>query len=415
MEILFVVVLFIILVSLVVYASLKPKNSLASGWGNYYAENLSLSSAEKDLLNKISTQIRPDAFYKVAFCRENAIRLFLSVYRKFPSFLIGSKYFDLFYYCSYILKIKYVFLLPSNDVCSPERAEVKRFESVIADSVRDLIEKEFLALPELDAQQERLLYGEDSKRWLTIFEKLKADFSDGIQFYEDIKGRVPLSGSVVAKRNLCYDSYSFMLDKDKVLALKFYMHYLDVGSASDTFKFKTITKPHQKILFENETQLKYFQKILKGYKKNENLNKALSEIEDLFVKKRKKVLLDENAIKSAKEDLIGVVGLLNEYLEDDEFAEVKVTPVMESVVSSSSISIDFNIIQIEFLEMFVFQSYILSFAEVDVFANSKGVFKSQLIDGINDLCYDLLDDMLIEEAEDNYILNEQYYKKVMEG
>lgn len=60
----------------------------------------------------------------------------------------------------------------------------------------------------------------------------------------------------------------------------------------------------------------------------------------------------------------------------------------------------------------VAKSYTFSLTEVDAFVNTKGVFKSQLIDGINEVCYDILDDMLIEEDEDGYTLNEKYYKQI---
>lgn len=387
-------------------------NSLYTHWGNYYKKKLSLSKTERRLLNKISTSVTDDPFYKIDFCLENAIVILLSIYRSAPVLPPENHWFDLFKYCVFQLKKEYVLFLP---VSQDELGEVNRIESVIHESTKGEVLKALSGLAKLTIEQEKKLYSVDRKRWGIIIDDLKTNYSDSSLFYEEVKLKESMNSSIVAKRNLYYESYSFMIDKDKVLALKFYLHYLHVGSESDTFKFRVITRQHQKILFANDEQLKKFNELLRRYNKKKNLNDSLIDIEQLFIKKRKKIVLDEKAILSAKEDLNGVVDLLNEYLEDEYYVEKEAFPVMEKLPAEASTRITFNNIQSEFLNMVSKQLYSISLVDTDAFANSKGVFKSQLIDGINDLCYDLLDDMLIEEGDgDNYILNEKYYKKIIE-
>ena len=39
-------------------------------------------------------------------------------------------------------------------------------------------------------------------------------------------------------------------------------------------------------------------------------------------------------------------------------------------------------------------------SEVESFAKERGMFKNQVIESINDRCYEVLDDVLIEEEAD---------------
>jgi hypothetical protein len=40
----------------------------------------------------------------------------------------------------------------------------------------------------------------------------------------------------------------------------------------------------------------------------------------------------------------------------------------------------------------------------------KGLFPGGLIESINESCYEKLDDLLIEEEDENYIMNPGYYQ-----
>ena len=46
-------------------------------------------------------------------------------------------------------------------------------------------------------------------------------------------------------------------------------------------------------------------------------------------------------------------------------------------------------------------------------AKRHGALRNQLIDGLNDACYELLDDVLIEESGDGYTIYEPYYQKIV--
>ena len=69
-------------------------------------------------------------------------------------------------------------------------------------------------------------------------------------------------------------------------------------------------------------------------------------------------------------------------------------------------------LHISALELFSKNNLLISQSELEVFAKSKGIFKNQLVESINEACYEFLDDILIEEEDDCYIINSNYYKRI---
>ena len=69
--------------------------------------------------------------------------------------------------------------------------------------------------------------------------------------------------------------------------------------------------------------------------------------------------------------------------------------------------------QQELLRLFAANGLALSQARAEAFAKRQGALRNQLIDGLNDACYELLDDVLIEESDDGYTIFEPYYQKIV--
>jgi hypothetical protein len=64
------------------------------------------------------------------------------------------------------------------------------------------------------------------------------------------------------------------------------------------------------------------------------------------------------------------------------------------------------------LELFAKSNFSIPQNELELFAKSKGIFKNQLVESINETCYDFLDDVLIEEEDDYYIINTNYFQSI---
>ena len=64
------------------------------------------------------------------------------------------------------------------------------------------------------------------------------------------------------------------------------------------------------------------------------------------------------------------------------------------------------------LLLFAAHGLTLTKAAVDDFAQQHGALRNQLLDGLNDACYELLDDVLLEETDDTYTIYKPYYQKI---
>lgn len=161
--------------------------------------------------------------------------------------------------------------------------------------------------------------------------------------------------------------------------------------------------------------------------KTKDLKNALDEVAKIYAPKRKRIQLDAKAINEVQKQDKGTVELLNEYLNDefeDETATIKSegindeeiqieieTKQAEEKQSAFIEGIALNEVQASVLALFAEKSFNISFTEVDAYCKSLGAFRNRLIDSINESCYEVLDDILIEEEGDNYTINESYYKK----
>jgi hypothetical protein len=125
----------------------------------------------------------------------------------------------------------------------------------------------------------------------------------------------------------------------------------------------------------------------------------------------------------------GTVELLNEYLKDDyedesnsiktqeinsEEVTIQITQKTEVIENSIYVStITFTQLQTTTLEIFTKSNFSVPQSDLEIFAKSKGVFKNQLVENINATCYDFLDDVLIEEEEEYYNINPNYYQRLL--
>ncbi len=159
------------------------------------------------------------------------------------------------------------------------------------------------------------------------------------------------------------------------------------------------------------------------------MEKAIDAIGDMYKVKRKAIKLDTSVIKEAEKEHSETVELLSEFLKDDyedevtiinatqiNHDEVKLNIVAKTGLTSSLIyieAIQFSNEQTEALEMFVKNNFIVPQKDLEVFARSKGKLKNQLIESINEGCFETLDDVLIEEEDDLYIINQSTYQKLI--
>ena len=106
-------------------------------------------------------------------------------------------------------------------------------------------------------------------------------------------------------------------------------------------------------------------------------------------------------------------------MDEDQIIIEKQVPVIVEVQSNSTNASDSNINSIldseqqELLDIFVKNNFTLKKSEVEMFAKSKNLMANRLIEKINDLCYEILDDILIEDDEDSWTILEDYLKQIL--
>jgi TM2 domain-containing membrane protein YozV len=302
----------------------------------------------------------------------------------------------------------------------------KKFESRIGEIIDQLNLKysDKIELPDLPTQL--LLNAQNVNRWKTEFSEIKDSFNK-----EDIKGFISaIEGLEEANQknpnieHIFYEASKFIAKYDKVQALQFYAKYIYYDLKSNNFDNKQLTKTIEKSLFKTEEQIAEYQAIIRKIIETGSIENVFDDIAKIYVPKRKKIILDKNEIRDVAQRHDSTVELLNEYLDDTEDGvrlnvntdfvggEIEVVTI-DRQESPFNEFLNFNNVQLEILRMMKDASFIMAQNEVDKFALKNGIFKNQLIDSINEACYDLLEgEPLIEEDEENYIIEKSYYQEL---
>ena len=437
--------------------------------GQLYGKKLNLSNDERIILDYI--RFSSSNFSNIEFCRLELIKLFfisLTALKKqyieldtsldeqfgFIADLIARKqfryrngsqnynycietsqssiYLNLFRVCDNSLRVFYGYKRKStlDEFCNkPNITDV--FETNIFDRFEKIIQENIFTLARADEDTAIELNRINTTRWrgdfISLEEKIES-ISPSVYFNEVLKiGK--LNKKNPSLENIYYESSKKIAKIDKNIALKLYVYYIDADMRSVSIDAKPLTKNIQKSLFKNEDQIAEFENIISTLMTDHNIDNALSKVESFYKLKRKKVVINKDHIKEVNIQHSQTVELLNEYLKDDEVdiiiptnndnEEIKIKIQSQNTVEDNCLillsdDLTLNVVQLKLVELFAKASLTLDITEVDKFAKEKGYFASQMIDSINESCYELIDDNLIEEEDDCYVINDEYYKIIIQ-
>ncbi|ABL66227.1 tellurite resistance TerB C-terminal domain-containing protein [Chlorobium phaeobacteroides] len=309
-------------------------------------------------------------------------------------------------------------------------AEAKtEFETKIISKISGLLPVLISKVSLPDEATDIELYSQNTNRWKIKFEELTTRYNEKPkEFIDSIVALGKLNKKNPSIENIFFEASKFIAKYDKESALSLYVHYLFYDLKSATFHNKQLTKTIQKSLFKTNEQLHDFEIIVSDLIKDKDLEKALKNVSKVYEVKRKKIQLDTTLIKKVQQQHSGTVELLNEYLKDDfenennsiksqeinnEEIKIEITQKSEATSHSAFVSdLTFSPIHISTLELFSKSNFSILQSELEIFAKSKGIFKNQLIESINETCYDFLDDVLIEEEDDYYTINTNYFQRI---
>ena len=435
--------------------------------GSKYKSKLKLNEEEVKLLNKL--WYPSNNFCSIEFCCLEVIKLYISVIselkakytseettiekefsfvadviaRKHFRYRTGSQnykysiesttnefYSNIFKHCENAVRESYGHKRKLNTDTYYTNEEAKtEFESKIVSKVTELIPTLISKITLPDEATEIELYSQTTTRWKIKFNELTANYKDNSKsFVESIIELGKLNKNNPSVENIFFEASKFIAKYDKVASLTLYIHYLYQDLKSSTFDNKQLTKTIQKNLFKTNEQLHDFEQIVSKLINDKDLNKALKAVPKVYEVKRKKIQLDRTTIKEVQQQHSGTVELLNEFLQDDfedenisiqsqeiNNKEIKIEIIRKNEESNHSAflsELSLNPIHSSILELFSKNNFSILQSEIEDFAKSKGVFKNQVIESINETCYEMLDDVLIEEEDDYYTIIPKYFQKI---
>lgn len=279
-------------------------------------------------------------------------------------------------------------------------------------------------------ETEKLLNESNTTRWKFKFDKIVQKYSNVADYEQQIIVLADENIKNPSVENIFYEASKFMAKTDKVASLRLYIYYINKDLNSAKFDNKQMNKTIQKSLFKTNEQLNDFEKILSNFITNKDIEATLEEINSIYLPKRKKIFIDKHTIEEVKKQHSGTVDLLNEYLQDEyedenivitseEIAnkdEVQINIVsknLEPVHSKYLNEISLTEMQTGVLGIFEKNSFNISQSDLEDYLKDQNLLMSSTVDAINEVCFDVLDDVLIEEDNDYFTINTDYYKKLL--
>ncbi|MBC9909209.1 tellurite resistance TerB C-terminal domain-containing protein [Chitinophaga varians] len=301
------------------------------------------------------------------------------------------------------------------------------FEQTFGTAVNEILAGAVNTIAVADEATELLLNEMNVTRWKTYFDEIISTLNNdnAMQVAEQLDRLGQMNTKNPAVENIYFEASKVFAKVDKVTAISFYLKYLYADLLSDKIDNRQLAKSIQKSLFADQHQLEAFEAIANELIKTRDLPTALDAAGKIYEKKRKKIELDAAAIAAVRSQSAATVGRLNEILQEEEetFADINDTVTLQLGQATAAevmlqdpvfiAGVQLNLYQQELLALFKDHQYHLSAAEVTIYAKSRNLFRNQLVESINDCCYEELDDNLIEETEDRYEVNEFYYQKII--
>ncbi|MBV8253655.1 MAG: hypothetical protein JO154_13690 [Chitinophaga sp.] len=449
----------------------NPHNSYEYEWalGKVFKDKLKLDKDSELLLNKIWYQ--GNNFYGIPFCQEQILKLFVCVITNLKSDftregtsieqqfdiigdMVARKHFkyrlnsnNYIYSLQELRKELYILILKycenkvrdqyghkrklSVDSYSVAKTEI---EVGVLQKVEGIIAANIGIIEEPDQETELELNVQNTTRWKLALEKLEQMIP--VKPVDWFLQEVLLLGARNKKNpsveSIFYEASKMIAKKDKVTALILYLHYIDHDLKSKEFDNKPIAKTIQKSLFNNLEQVHDFEIIIQNLIETKDLDNAIVNVRKFYETKRRKIQLDQELIDAAASKYQDTVELLNNLLDEESEENgnmaltekgqekesqivLNINSVADVVNTSSASRYRFGLTptQASLLQLFAKNNFVLPIIDAQQFAKSNGLFIGSLIESINELHFEYLDDVLIEEEEDVYIINENYYKKIL--
>jgi CheY-like chemotaxis protein len=212
---------------------------------------------------------------------------------------------------------------------------------------------------------------------------------------------------------LYYELGESFLKFNKIIALYFfYKYYLSIKSEDNLIELpQKITK----LLFNKTAEAKRFYNLIELDLPEE---KALEEIKEIFMPKRREIKIDEELVKDISKRHSKTVKKLEEFIgeaEPEEIATVTqgadvpatTTPLSDLFVyDESKDELELDPVQIDLLRLFQQHRFRVPKSDLNLFAKKLNLFPNTLLSNINQNFYNVYEDQLLSEDGEYYLIDE---------
>ncbi len=296
-----------------------------------------------------------------------------------------------------------------------------QFESALGRYVYEILaqQKQFILLPDKETLIE--LNAQNTQRWKEELEQIILSIANG---HEDAVSKIYRLGEEniknLAIENIFFEAAKEIAKHDKSEALKLYLQYIYYNSVLAKIEGKALPKAVQNTLFITKNDAEEFQKIAADLKLNKDLAGAIDLVSKMYVKGKKKVLIDLDHIDEVKAQHSETVDILGQLLADEEDSPneasltINVTQIEVPIATDTTHNLLPILSENQIALLFIFQEKELKMSgqEIESYAKSRNIFRRQLIDSINENCYEIIDDVLIEEDGHDYSIAADYFNKI---
>ncbi|MBK1896021.1 tellurite resistance TerB C-terminal domain-containing protein [Chryseobacterium paridis] len=303
-----------------------------------------------------------------------------------------------------------------------------KFNKKIVSKAEVFLENHKHQILDADYRTNLILNETNTNRWKTKFELIKSDYTNAVSFEREIARLAEVNINNPSVDSLYFEASKFISVFDKNSALRLYVYYLDKDLDSQKFDNRQLNKTIQKSLFTNVTQFTEFESIVNEFVRNRDLNSCIEKLNKIYLPKRKKIIIDTEAIEHVKRLDSEITQKLGDILSDDEENDYlhsesreddnkniafSIANTSDDTIIKYEADLNFNDIQKDVLDLFEKNSFTILYSEFSDYMRSRQLFVGAAIESINEICFELLDDVLIEEEDEYLTINQEYFKKLL--
>ena len=431
-------------------------------WQSRYRDKLNLSKADQKIIERI--YLPTNTFVENSFCATELVKLYIRtikvldkayvstglqkddefgivldlIARKEYRYHLNSSNYNyhvknasntiygyILKYCEQLLRSFYYFKKLSSFDRQYNHADVnKAIKEHILIHIENSLTELLAEVAPLDSSTERSLYTLHPTRWKSMLRLDEVFYLEmgKEEFLLHAETIIALNNNNSSLENIFMELSKFLAGLDNQKSLEYFLKYTDQNISGRKFIRKEMSKTMSKKLFkDSESHIRFLKIITSLLKREITIEEALLQIKGFYEPIRKKIRLDQNAIQKVQQDFTGTVDLLGEFLSDDNLEEIEVVSgmppenatLMETKTESSDkYLIEVTTIESDLLDLFNINSFSLSKTEIADYCHSTGSMQNVLINNINEKCYDVIDDLLIEDNADSFTIDGNYYAQI---